>query len=429
METALASREPAALALEATYELATPAFLAGADRNRPEVRLPSLKGALRFWWRALQARHVQSLQALRAREDMLFGSAELGQSCVSMRLLSPLELRSEQRLGQGTLVAQMFPRAQSGRGEPRVHGLLYLGYGVIDTVSRTLSRACLQAPLEVRIRLTWRPFRGKDIDDASRHTRDEARAELCQALQALGLLGGIGARSRRGFGSLVLRRLANEGGSTWQAPASPETLRDAIASLYASNSRAPAAARLPEWTALSPRARHLVLVPRRPNGPASALALLESLGREMVRFRSFGRDGKILDGEPARPYSRADHDLYKAALRGRLPDRHPERVVFGLPHNYDKKFHVVPEGFDRRASPLLIHVHMCGTTPVLVLSFLPSRFLPAGSTLRVGDARGIRLAENRALWQPIHLFLDRLKQPDRWGALGIENVLEVPHVP
>ncbi|WP_201721812.1 type III-B CRISPR module RAMP protein Cmr1 [Desulfotomaculum copahuensis] len=33
----------------------TPMFIAGADGLTPEFRAPSLKGAMRFWWRAVQA--------------------------------------------------------------------------------------------------------------------------------------------------------------------------------------------------------------------------------------------------------------------------------------------------------------------------------------------------------------------------------------
>lgn len=428
MEPSPASREGAAFALEATYELASPAFLSGADRRRAEVRLPSLKGVLRFWWRALQAQRIQGVEELRAREEMLFGSAEAGQSSVSMRLLSPLD-RHPGQLDADTSAEQMFAQTAAGRSSPSIHGLLYLGYGVIHTVTKKLSRACLRTPLELRVRLVWRPFRGTPRADARPHTPDEARDELCQALRALGLLGGIGARSRRGFGSMVLRKIELEGGSTWHAPASAAALREAIVALYARDGHERVASRLPDWTALSPHARHLLLVPRRQGGPTSGLALLERLGCEMVRFRSFGKNGKILGSEDAKPLFRGDHDLYKATQAGRRPDRHPQRVVFGLPHNYSKTFHVTPEDdLDRRASPLLVHVHQCGTTPVLVLSFLPSRFLPEGrSTLKVGGTRGIPLARDEALWQPIHDFLDRLKQPARQQVLGLEQVLEVSH--
>ena len=40
--------------IEATYRINTPMFIAGAEQDKEaELRLPSFKGALRFWWRAL----------------------------------------------------------------------------------------------------------------------------------------------------------------------------------------------------------------------------------------------------------------------------------------------------------------------------------------------------------------------------------------
>jgi len=38
--------------IKATYKIVTPMFLGGADHEE-EIRVPSIKGALRFWWRAL----------------------------------------------------------------------------------------------------------------------------------------------------------------------------------------------------------------------------------------------------------------------------------------------------------------------------------------------------------------------------------------
>ncbi len=35
-----------------TLETITPLFLAGADGQTPELRPPSIKGMMRFWWRA-----------------------------------------------------------------------------------------------------------------------------------------------------------------------------------------------------------------------------------------------------------------------------------------------------------------------------------------------------------------------------------------
>ena len=75
--------------ITAKYRVVTPMFLSGADQNHAELRLPSFKGALRFWWRALAAgRFNGDLTALRAAEDTLFGSTRTGQSRVRMRIVS-----------------------------------------------------------------------------------------------------------------------------------------------------------------------------------------------------------------------------------------------------------------------------------------------------------------------------------------------------
>lgn len=416
------------ITFDATYDLTTPAFLGGADRAKAELRVPSFKGALRFWWRALQGQHMPDAGKLREREARLFGSAEAGQSRVSMRLLVP---DSPPCVGKGELVEKMFPRASGRPSSSRGHGLRYLGYGVINANSGKLERACVRSPCTVRVRLVWRPLAKKLANDALQHTAAEARNQIVQALVALGTLGGVGARSRRGLGSMALRELVVTGAAIpapWCVPETAEKLCENIESLYAGHGRAA----LPEWTALSRWARHVLLVPEQSEA-TDELTLLDRLGCELVRFRSFGKNGRILDdSEKAERLFESDHDLYKAVtVRQGRADRHPQRVVFGLPHNYSRDFEVTPAArkLDRRASPLLVHVHRCGATPVLVLSFLPARFLPRGQDrLRVGARRGgaqVRLAEGDVFWQPIHDFLDRLHERRR--ALGVAQVLEVRH--
>ncbi len=52
-------------------ETITPMFLAGADGRTPELRPPSIKGALRFWWRALNG-HL-TLAEMKKKESEIFG--------------------------------------------------------------------------------------------------------------------------------------------------------------------------------------------------------------------------------------------------------------------------------------------------------------------------------------------------------------------
>jgi len=54
-------------------------FLKGANKNQPELRAPSLKGVLRYWWRAFNG--DLKLEELIAQENAIFGSAgESGRS-------------------------------------------------------------------------------------------------------------------------------------------------------------------------------------------------------------------------------------------------------------------------------------------------------------------------------------------------------------
>lgn len=78
-----------------TCETITPMFLSGADGSAPELRPPSIKGALRFWWRAMNG-HL-SLEELKKRESEIFGGTDGesgGRSKVIIRA-KPLDMQTE----------------------------------------------------------------------------------------------------------------------------------------------------------------------------------------------------------------------------------------------------------------------------------------------------------------------------------------------
>ena len=105
----------------------------------------------------------------------------------------------------------------------------------------------------------------------------------------------------------------------------------------------------------------------------------------MQLYRSYGRNGRV-NGRNARQLFRKDHDLMLGELQGRLSSELPERVVFGLPHNYffssvRRKVDVNVKDNRRRASPLFIHVHEVEDANknrrcVIVQTLLPTIFLP-----------------------------------------------------
>jgi len=375
--------------IEAEFTVTTPMFLAGADQKKAELRIPSLKGALRFWWRALAWERMDGdLGKIRRAEERLFGSSETGQSRILITLKSNAQPRTIQP-----------PNILQDGGRVVGEGVRYLGYGVLEafgsknkgTKAGQLIRACLQSPFNFSVH-----FRLKQLAE------DELEL-LLDAIRALGLFGGLGARSRRGFGSVVLNKLEVDGKSFWSRPETLEKLTTGIAGLIPRGS--PRA--LPRYTAFSGKPRVVLLA-----GSGTELDTLDLAGKEFLRYRGWGFKGKILGSDSEKNF-KDDHDLMKKPKY--LRDGHPRRLVFGLPHNYGKKsdLQVGPadRNLDRRASPLFFHIHQCGDTPITVISFLPAVFLPEGKrTISVGGEE-IPLRNDEKLYEPIDRFLDRLMDP------------------
>lgn len=387
--------------VEATYRVVTPMFCGGADPKRTaELRLPSFKGALKFWWRALAwGRLGGSLRKIQQEEARLFGSADGGQSRVVMRLgdIPRVDrIDSKRILDRSGHAPHPAPRGGAIIGM----GARYLGYGVMGAFGANagkLERSCLAAPFGFTVHMRCRGLDHEELDS------------LLNALIALGALGGMGAKSRKGYGSLVLRSLVVDGRSGWRAPNSMGELQSTIRRLHGSAGSQRASisnARDVPYTALTASTRHVVATATAP----SPLDLLDLIGRELVRFRAWGFNGNVLGNVPSENNFRDDHDLMKPSPGRR--SKHPERIAFGLPHNYGKRSgeKVGPgeSNLDRRASPLFIHIHECGGKPTAVLSLLPTKFLPGSKPqISVGDTR-IPQRPEAELYKPVHEFLNRM---------------------
>ena len=391
------------LTLIATYRVVTPMFLGGADPlQEAELRVPSFKGALRFWWRALMMwRGVREVQELHDHENELFGCSDskIGQSKVLLRIETvhwPEMLKSGDILGEHGGKADITHKVVAD-------GVRYLGYGLMEafdgqkTEGGRLIRSCISAPSEFRLHVRFNP----------RATVEDCR-QVLGALKLLGLCGCLGSRARRGFGSLTLTNLSGCDGSAWNPPC---TISEWESNLNETLGTRTAFAGMAAWTGFVPGQSKVLLVQEAGKMP---LEILGRLGRDFVFFRSWGRNGRVLGKESEKRFL-GDHDLMKTQTAQRRG--HPKRIVFGLPHNYGKSpdQHVEPGDplFDRRASPLFFHIHQSSAMvpPIGVLLFLPSRFLPPEhDKISVGE-HDVPLAHGGEgeFWKPVHDFLERLR--------------------
>lgn len=89
-------------------EVITPMFLAGADGQTPELRPPSIKGAMRFWWRAMNG-HL-GLEELKRQENKLFGGSDNGGN------RSQMILRTRFKGELDTGKEKMVPHSQRANG-------------------------------------------------------------------------------------------------------------------------------------------------------------------------------------------------------------------------------------------------------------------------------------------------------------------------
>ncbi|MCS7035548.1 MAG: type III-B CRISPR module RAMP protein Cmr1, partial [Saprospiraceae bacterium] len=140
----------------------SPMFIGGADPDKAELRPPSLKGALRFWWRAMNAHLVKEggLKKLRETEAEIFGDTTHRSSVeVSISWIKEVEFK------------------ENLKGD-----LLYMAYGAHH-------RKAFGVGTEFQVTLSSK--NASHLEEAKK------------AFSLLTHLGGLGAKSRNGFGAFA----------------------------------------------------------------------------------------------------------------------------------------------------------------------------------------------------------------------------------
>jgi CRISPR-associated protein Cmr1 len=307
------------------YRVTTPAFLGGADLHRAELRPPSIKAALRFWYRAVDPQFAQRDGPGPVRESLLFGATEhdAGQSKVLLSLVGS----SVSPLSSSAIKWDQFAE---GDGRRVKNGLSYLGYPLRPRRDATDDkvRTALAPGGTFSIRLVVRPGTGAlDLHQGR---------GLVAAAWLLGHLGGLGSRSRRGFGSMAIE--------DWQATG-PEAgkLTAAINELPLGTRIASRDAWTPAWSQATTAFRSwfgaFPTEPRLQNpnlGPLMRAVVVKTAFAAASWSDGMNAAGRLL--QDFRALRQPDYDLVKAHLLqvARAPDGKvlraaPPRVTFGLP--------------------------------------------------------------------------------------------------
>ena len=372
------------------YRIVTPMFLGGENQqaDATQFRNASFKGALRFWWRALnwgrclqaEPHPMAALKELHQREGELFGLASDGKNSRQSQVQIHSELQGAERK---LPVTAPTPK----KSEKPLEEVSYLlGQGLFDHKSG-VTRQYLEGG-NLTIRLNFKLGMSEaDIQSVE------------QAAIALGLFGGLGSRARKGLGSLALNQLERPG----QPVREFATIESIAAFIQALDFSALADAPLSAFT----QATRIDVSAT----AGKALDALTAIGNELQMYRSFGQNGKV-NGHPARRNFVADHDSVQAATQGGRLQQLPKRAVFGLPHNYffsstKGKLDITTEDEGRRASPLLVHIHPLKDGQfVAIQTLLPGVFLPDEMKIEAKGKSKYAIPESKVDYAVITRYLD-----------------------
>lgn len=185
-------------------ELMTPGFFGGASHQNggdTTLRTPSLRGMLRWWWRTLY-RDLIPEEKMKELEDAIWGSTN-GSGWIRTRVGAV----SEPKVELFDFKDRFDPKPDFARQhniDTRNHGLHYMAYGMDEKGRDEIKqRYFCQPGSKWKILFSIRNGAEKVVlDGMGEVTRHELIHQAEAALSLLCQFGGIGSKSRNGFGSL-----------------------------------------------------------------------------------------------------------------------------------------------------------------------------------------------------------------------------------
>ncbi len=294
-------------------------------KNGDGLRIPSLRGVLRFWFRAMKAQ--LTMLDLKTAEAEVFGDTERGQG---IRLI-PNGIENW--------------RAEKVNGD---NSLGYLGYGPVANVPGGSSSHHRNSTREAILPGTIFNFRA--IGNKLEHIE-----ALKRCLLLLHLFGGIGSRSRRAWGSLAVI------GDFLPSLKKDESILDwfkrTLLSLWPKDQNPFTKLDLPSFSAFSANTK--ICISKKEESwsftDTNYTKLMRQFFNQFKKIRHYQNEGSI--GE-------ADHGQEKLDFDNSRFTYLPKRIVFGMPftassrNNWGVKYKAFKDGkeVERRASPLFLKV-------------------------------------------------------------------------
>jgi CRISPR-associated protein Cmr1 len=358
--------------------IVTPLFIGGAEQeSEAELREPSIKGLLLFWNRVLYPNDSVS-------EARIFGGQGKGQGQSRVLL----------RISNKTLIS-------GAKGDQRWDGTktAYLGYGVINRgetgefktdkngnrtpVKKVITtRPYIKSGSRFVLTIRFKPV-PKDSLDEERKVFQEDEQRVKMAVWAWLMFGGLGARSRKGFGSIIVESAEGMNDLPALKVNNTDDLQRSIQEFIKTIPSMSKLSGYPEHTHWSEKTRCLIT-----GHGKSGEEALENLGCKISSLRSYKSTSRLA-------WVKNDHDLMSDFIHKRIKLKNPPlRSAFGLPHNYffsssnesgEVNFMDENGKKGRRASPVFFTVYEfpTHTKACIVALFLPAKLIPANKAVRI----------------------------------------------
>ncbi len=201
----LKKRANGRITLTRQYELITPLFGGGSEANVVDVDNPikgtAVRGHLRFWWRATRGgRFDGDLKKMKACEDEIFGMATMDDEDGKRQLPVQIAIHIDRK---GEPDKPFINNLQQFRSDPNEDSIVhpYVAFP-LQLTKEEIRDGKQPHTVQKNIAFTL---------DVNFHTGYQEDVEM--ALWAWETFGGIGARTRRGFGSLHCTAVKENGKS------------------------------------------------------------------------------------------------------------------------------------------------------------------------------------------------------------------------
>jgi len=170
-------------------ETVTPLFMYGADQNHPEIRAASIKGVIRWWWRAV-AGNVYTIDDMRYKESEIFGGAVKREEKAE-------KIRSPTLLDIGDIDFKKTNVCAKHKKPYFNDQIDYLLFSAIRCRKDENYKEFINTGANFRLNVSFRRFKNG-------LSMEELKKQAFASLWLMTYLGGLGSRSRRGAGSLCV---------------------------------------------------------------------------------------------------------------------------------------------------------------------------------------------------------------------------------